>query len=106
MNDTAERSEITGELRAPSRKSTEGAITTPIPGLVTHQIGSGEHAQNSIVYKTILWSFVGGALLSIAAVGIAVWRGTASPFSDIKDVWAIFAPLITLSLGYLFGKGR
>ncbi|OXI61766.1 hypothetical protein CFB47_00025 [Burkholderia sp. AU27893] len=74
--------------------------------MVTQQIGSGEHAQNSIVYRTILWSFIGGGLLSVAAVVIALRDGSENPMSQIKDVWSIFAPLITLALGYVFGKGR
>jgi hypothetical protein len=90
----------------PSVPDTAGAITVPIPGTVTQQIGSGEHAQNSIVYRTILWSFIGGGLLSGASVAIALVKGSSSVLSEVKDVWSIFAPLITLALGYLFGKGR
>jgi hypothetical protein len=106
MNEAADRPEPKGEVRVPSLNSREGSISTPIPGAVTQQIGSGEHAQNSIVYRTILWSFVGGGLLSAAAVLIALTKGSTTPFAEIKDVWSIFAPLITLALGYLFGKGK
>jgi len=110
MNDAAasqvSQTELHGELLAPSLPSTTGAITVPIPGAVTQQIGSGEHAQNSIVYRTILWSFLGGAILSAASILIALNKGSPSALSEIKDIWAIFAPLITLALGYLFGKGR
>ena len=104
MSETIEKAE--SEVRVPSLNATEGSISTPIPGLVTQQIGSGEHAQNSIVYRTILWSFAGGGLLSVASVGIALTRGSTTPFAEIRDIWSIFAPLITLALGYLFGKGR
>jgi hypothetical protein len=97
---------VQGELHAPSTPSAEGSIAVPIPGAVTQQIGSGEHAQNSIVYRTILWSFIGGGLLSAASVVIALHRGSPSVLDEVKDIWAIFAPLITLALGYLFGKGR
>lgn len=105
MNEPIEVPASSGEVRAPSLGATQGSISTPIPGAVTQQIGSGEHAQNSIVYRTILWSFVGGGLLSAASVAIALTRGSTAPFAEIKDVWSIFAPLITLALGYLFGKG-
>ena len=105
MNEAIELPVPKGEVRAPSLGATEGSISTPIPGAVTHQIGSGEHAQNSIVYRTILWSFTGGGLLSAASVAIALTRGSAAPFAEVKEVWSIFAPLITLALGYLFGKG-
>jgi ABC-type iron transport system FetAB permease component len=79
---------VQGEVHTPTVPSTSGAITVPIPGAVTQQIGSGEHAQNSIVYRTILWSFVGGGLLSAASIVIALCKGVPS------------------ALGYLFGKGR
>jgi hypothetical protein len=97
---------VQGEVTAPSVPSANGAIAVPIPGAVTQQIGSGEHAQNSIVYRTILWSFIGGGSLSTASVVIALVKGSPSALSEVKDVWSIFAPLITLALGYLFGKGR
>lgn len=106
MNDAVEKFGPKGEVRVPSFNSTERSISTPIPGAVTQQIGSGEHAQNSIVYRTILWSFTGGGLLSAAAVAIALTNGSTTPFAEIKDVWSIFAPLITLALGYVFGKGK
>lgn len=102
----SEAQEVRGELHALSLPTAEGTITVPIPGAVTQQIGSGEHAQNSIVYRTILWSFIGGGLLSAASIIIALCNGSASALSEVKDIWAIFAPLITLALGYLFGKGR
>ena len=97
---------IEGELRSPMLPPSSGVIANPIPGIVTQQIGSGEHAQNSIVYQTILWSFIGGGLLSAASVLTAVLAGQQTFMAEIKDVWSIFAPLITLALGYLFGKGR
>ena len=99
-------SEIQDELHLPSLLSTTDTITVPIPGTITQQIGSGEHAQNSIVYRIILWSFIGGALLSAASIVIALCKGNASALGELKDIWAIFTPLITLALGYLFGKGR
>lgn len=106
MNNPSEVLQAQGEVIVPPLQPSGGGISNPIPGVVTQQIGSGEHAQNSIVYRTILWSYVGGGLLSAAAIGIALFRGTNAPFADVKDVWSIFAPLITLALGYLFGKGR
>ncbi|WP_146115984.1 hypothetical protein [Malikia granosa] len=102
----AESTEIQGELHVPRLPSSNGTVSAPIPGALTQQIGSGEHAQNSIVYSTILWSFIGGGLLSAASVIIALCKGSASAFDEIKDIWSIFAPLITLALGYIFGKGR
>ena len=77
-----------------------------LPGTITKQIGSGDHAQNSIVYQTISWSFVAGATLSTACFAYAAWKGVEDPIRPLKEVWAIFGPLITLALGYMFGKGK
>lgn len=106
MSQTEEPTAVQGELRPPTISPPAGTLAAPIPGTLTRQLGSGEHAQNSIVYRTILWSFVGGGLLSAAAVVLAYRDGKATPMSEIKEVWSIFAPLITLALGYVFGKGR
>lgn len=105
MNETVEVKEAEGELRAPVLTEPKSAIAH-IPGTITQQIGSGEYAQTSIVYRTILWSFIAGGVFSVAAIGISVWRGTDTFLTNIKDIWSVFVPLITLALGYLFGKGR
>lgn len=94
-----------GELHAPVSQSAGGHIG-PIAGTIAHQIGSGDNAQNAIVYRTILWCFAVGGLLSAAVLIHAFLRESASPMSPVKDVWSIFAPIVTLALGYLFGKGK
>ncbi|KAB2966333.1 hypothetical protein [Zoogloea sp.] len=96
---------LQSELRAPILTQ-PASMVQPIPGILTHQIGSGEHAQNSIVYQTIQWSFIGGGLLSAAVLVIAVYQGRGDVLSEVKGVWSIFAPVITLALGYIFGKGK
>jgi len=75
-------------------------------GAVAQQIGSGENAHNAIVYKTILWCFIAGGALSAAAFAHAWYKDSATPMNGVKDVWAIFAPMVTLALGYMFGKGK
>lgn len=94
-----------GELRAPDVPAPAGHIG-PIAGTVTQQIGSGDNAQNAIVYRTIFWCFVAGGVLSLAAFGHALFKDSTTPLAGVKDVWSIFAPIITLALGYLFGKGK
>jgi len=106
MSDQLNDSTTNGTVIVPPLNQPGNSISTAIPGAVTQQIGSGEHAQNSIVYRTILWSFVGGGLLSAASIAIALNLKATLPFSELKDIWSIFVPLITLALGYLFGKGR
>ena len=105
MSDEQQNAPIDGELRIPSPQAPQGSLV-PIAGAVAKQIGSGEHAQNSIVYKTIAWSFVAGGLLSAAAVCIAVYESKPNPLEEVKEIWAIFVPMITLALGYVFGKGK
>ena len=77
-----------------------------IPGKLSEHIGSGKHAQAAIAWNTIKWSFLAGAFITAAFLFWA-WLTDASelPMGSIRDVWAIFAPIITLSIGYMFGKG-
>ncbi|WP_152606481.1 hypothetical protein [Aquabacterium sp. NJ1] len=106
MNDPISQGDVEGVIKVPTGDIGDRSISTAIPGTLTQQIGSGEHAQNSIVYRTILWSFIAGGALSVAVVVIALAKGGSTALADIKDVWSVFAPIITLSLGYLFGKSK
>jgi tellurite resistance protein TehA-like permease len=76
-----------------------------IPGEITKKIGSGKHAQDSIVWHTILWSF--GTGIGVTLV-IILWSSFDKDVSfqaqDIKSIWSLFIPIITLALGYIFGK--
>lgn len=72
-----------------------------IPG----KIGQGDDAKNSVVWHVItysltIYSCIVAALLVIDVVG----NGGQSALTIVKDSWAIFTPIITLSLGYMFGK--
>lgn len=94
-----------GALHVPISKGPAGQIG-PIVGTVAQQIGTGDNAQNAIVYRTIIWCFVVGGLLSGASFVYAFVKESATPMAGVKDIWAIFAPIVTLALGYIFGKGR
>lgn len=94
-----------GSLHVPVTQGPGGHFG-PLAGTVTQQIGSGDNAQNAIVYRTILWCFIAGGVLSAAAFIHAFIKDAATPLSGVKDVWSIFAPIITLAMGYLFGKGK
>ncbi|MES2585665.1 MAG: hypothetical protein V4536_01960 [Pseudomonadota bacterium] len=78
-------------------------------GEISKKIGTGENARNSIVWITIRWSLIAGGLITLAlylrSFSCEV-AGYGNFVEDIKTVWAIFLPLITLALGYTFGKGR
>jgi len=72
---------------------------------ITNKIGTGDDAKNSVVWHVItysltIYSCIVAALLVIDVVN----NGGNSALAIVKDSWAIFTPIITLSLGYMFGK--
>jgi hypothetical protein len=78
-------------------------------------IGTGENAKNSFVYIVLKWSFLLGAAFSIVIISFLIlnaWNKLKKSIdilefiNCIKDTWTIFTPLITLALGYAFGKSR
>ena len=86
-------------------------IKQDIPGSLVQFLGEGENAKNSIVYLVIKYSFLSAAFLIILLVGINLifnYPGFKNNFffDGIKNIWSIFAPFVTLALGYLFGKGK
>ena len=83
---------------------------TNIPDKITTTIGSGENARNSFVYLTLKWSFYTGIILTFLVV-INNWLFTKEGkvpdiMGDLKGTWGIVVPLITLALGYAFGKSK
>ncbi|WP_250476747.1 hypothetical protein [Caballeronia sp. INML1] len=97
---------MSDELIPPKEQPIEdqtGTLVAPPHGLVALQIGTGKNAQTSIVYKTIFWSFLAASGFALLAFGYACWSD-GDPLEAIKGVWTLFIPLITLSLGYVFGK--
>lgn len=76
------------------------------PGVLTQHIGSGENAKNSIIFITIRWCFIVGVGLSLLAFASEALFNRCSSIVSVDDIWAIFSPLIALSLGYLFGKSN
>lgn len=80
-----------------------------IPKIIS-SIGRGEDARNSFVYITIKWAFISGCIIT-ALIVLNHWLfrkdETIPDFTgDIQLVWDIVVPLITLALGYAFGKSR
>lgn len=75
-------------------------------GRIAENIGTGEHAKNSIVWMTITWSFVIASGLSVLYFIVALFYAEVDFLNKLKDVWAIFIPVITLALGYAFGKNK
>ncbi|MGR5130641.1 hypothetical protein [Photobacterium swingsii] len=86
-----------------------GALTDKeIAGKIAGHIGTGRNAKDSFIWMTITWSFY-------IATGISILIFTRSFFSvssgeslmdSLVQIWSVFVPIITLALGYAFGKGE
>ncbi|WP_318459657.1 hypothetical protein [Photobacterium leiognathi] len=84
-------------------------------GSVSQTIGTGKHAQDSVVWLTIKWSFIIGSILSFILIAF-MWPSSPEgvhppiaavfPIEHLKVIWSIFIPIVTLALGYMFGKGK
>ena len=97
------------EIVIPKNKSND-KFAKPVLSSITSIIGRGEDAKNSFVYLTIKWAFIAGCLVTILVV-INSWifreNEKVPDFGhDIELVWDIVVPIITLALGYAFGKSR
>lgn len=98
-------SKLSGKVSAIASVSVGGK---PTEGKIALEIGTGDAAKDSFVYLTIKWSFLVGSI-STAALFIKGFFSCAGSFEGVemfKGVWSVFLPVITLALGYAFGKGR
>lgn len=81
------------------------------PGKIADEIGTGEHAKDSFIWMTLKYCFYLGALFSVCIM-IAFFHFSFDKddpnkidiVAALKDVWSIFTPILTLALGYAFGK--
>lgn len=80
------------------------------PGKISATIGTGDNAKISLIYLTIKWAFISGCVLTIL-ISINYWCfeenfKVPNIIEDLSRIWQIIIPLITLSLGYAFGKSQ
>lgn len=90
--------------------------TSPVAnmlGTISKTIGTGENAKNSIVWMTITWSFciASGITACIFILLLITYFNTDKEYFNnlIKhsfSMWSIFTPIITLALGYAFGRNE
>ncbi|CAB9493997.1 hypothetical protein [Alteromonas macleodii] len=102
------------ELNFPEQESTSPTSSggsyanTEIAGKIADHIGTGKNAKDSFIWMTITWSFYIATGLSVL-VFIRVFFSTTNTtdvLSSVGEIWGIFVPIITLALGYAFGKGE
>jgi len=100
--------------KAPKRASVSRTFNgVPLIADITKKIGVGDDAKNSIVWVTIKWSFLVGSITTLAIYLRLFWTSAdcrleleKTLIRDVISAWSVFTPMITLALGYAFGKGK
>ncbi|KHS91534.1 hypothetical protein RC86_10870 [Pectobacterium brasiliense] len=90
-----------------SEKISSDITKSHLPGEMSKNFGTGENAKiNLILYiistTLVIFSSIAASLIVINIFGFK----TDVIIQYIKDLWAIFTPIITLGLGYLFGANK
>ena len=79
-------------------------------GKITDTIGTGEVAKDSIIYLVIKWCFISGSVITgLLIINCWLFRTNGKVpdlTNDIRVTWNLIVPIITLALGYAFGKSR
>lgn len=76
---------------------------------IKQTIGSGDDAKNSFIWLVIRWSFIVGSGISFLVFIRSFFfdePDSKSLVDTLSNVWSIFIPLITLAIGYAFGKNE
>lgn len=79
-----------------------------VAGKIADHIGTGKNAKDSFIWMTITWSFyiaTGISLLLFARSFFSV-ASEENLLDSLVQIWSVFVPIITLALGYAFGKGE
>lgn len=83
----------------------------PISGKISETIGTGDNAKNSIIYLVLKWIFIAATLITIFVIANCwIFRDGENKVpdltNDIEVIWGLATPIITLALGYAFGKSE
>lgn len=101
---------ISDPVQKVKRKSSFNPEQPDTHGRITDTIGTGEVAKDSIIYLVIKWSFISGTVItSLLFINNWIFRENEKVpdlTNDIKNTWGILIPIVTLALGYAFGKSR
>jgi len=101
---------VVSPIENSKKKSTLNPEEIDHHGSITNTLGTGENAKDSIIYLVLKWSFISGTVITFLLV-INNWlfrkdEKVPDLVNDIKITWSIIIPIITLALGYAFGKSR
>lgn len=105
-----------GSVKLSNQLKPEEKISTPtskisdkeVAGKIANHIGTGRNAKDSFIWMTITWSF----FIASGISGLLFFRSffivsaDESLLDSIVQIWSVFVPIITLALGYAFGKGE
>ncbi|EIX9647801.1 hypothetical protein ML090_005148 [Klebsiella pneumoniae] len=109
------KSQINDDLSGSTGSRKEGIVynNEPLPDVqqspndrpYSDKIGKGEDAKSSVVWFVITFTLTlyGCIIAAMIIVDILNNKGV-NILSNLKESWAVFTPIITLSLGYMFGK--
>ncbi len=92
-------------------KKNGGFLKQDKQGTISQYLGTGENAKNSIIYLVLKFSFVSAVIISVIII-INYWffrdheNKVPDIVGDLKIIWEIVTPIITLALGYAFGKNE
>lgn len=76
-------------------------------GTLSQPVGTGKHARTNIIWYIVSAIFVIFSCISSALIIMSIYgKDTKAVSESIKDIWGVFTPVLTLALGYLFGKQK
>lgn len=98
--DTAKLNNSSPDIRIegqPRKNGTRGAMSG--------NVGTGKYAKTNIIWYIVSATFVVFSCITAAFIVMSIYGYEIKDTSQsIKDIWGIFTPILTLALGYLFGK--
>lgn len=100
-----------GEVEVKENSSSGGKLAdNNTGGKITEFIGKGEDAKNTFVYLTLTWAFKAGICITIL-IFVNGWifrqnEKVPDVIGEVSTAWDFIIPLVTLALGYAFGKSK
>jgi hypothetical protein len=88
-------------------KKTDGYKNKDKEGQLTSIFGTGDNAKDSFVWISLRYSFIVASLITLGVFLMTAFscRNNSYFMESLPKIWDIFVPIITLALGYAFGRG-